>query len=113
MMSEDVRTRGLNSYCITAFAVLALVFQRLHRYLLISLPRKETATDIHAHSLRCDEGMLLDGGQDIAKLDFGCEGVSVVDDWHSIWTIPAVHWKQTHADSLHRPTKAVRTHGSI
>ena len=44
-------------------------------------------------SLGCDEGMLFDGGQDITKLDFCCEGVSVVDDWHSIWTIPAVHWK--------------------
>ncbi len=42
-------------------------------------------------SLGCDEGMLFDGGQDITKLDFCCEGVSVVDDWHSIGTIPAVH----------------------
>lgn len=45
----------------------------------------------HAHSLRCDEGMLFDGGQDIRKLDFGCEGVPMVDDWHSLRAIPAVH----------------------
>lgn len=45
----------------------------------------------HGDSLGCDEGMLFDGSQDIRKLDFCCEGVSVVDDWHSIWTIPAVH----------------------
>lgn len=47
----------------------------------------------HEDILRGDEGMLFNGGQDITKLDFCREGVSVVDDWHSVWTIPAVHWK--------------------
>lgn len=49
----------------------------------------------HGHSLRCDKGVLLDGSQDVTELDFRCKGVSVVDDWHSIWSIPAVHWKLT------------------
>lgn len=47
----------------------------------------------HGDSLRRDEGMFFDGGQNITKLDFCGEGVSMVDDWHSVWTIPAVHWK--------------------
>lgn len=70
--------------------------------------RKQNKTRIvccHAHSLRCDEGVLFDGGQDIRKLNFGCEGVPMVDDWHSFRAIPAVHWKKKnrhmHATSFH------------
>lgn len=58
--------------------------------------RKQKKTRIarcHAHSLRCDKGVLFDGGQDIRKLDFGCKGVPMVDDWHSLRAIPAVHWE--------------------
>lgn len=39
--------------------------------------------------------MLLDGGQDVTELDLGGEGVSVVDNWHPVRTIPAVHCRHT------------------
>lgn len=48
-----------------------------------------------SHSLGGDEGVLLDGGQDVTELDLGGEGVSVVDDWHPVRTIPAVHCTHT------------------
>lgn len=43
------------------------------------------------HSLRRNKRVLFDGGQDIAEFDLRREGVSVVDNWHSIGSIPAVH----------------------
>lgn len=35
--------------------------------------------------------MLLDGVQDVRELDLGGESVPMVNDWHPIWPIPAVH----------------------
>ena len=39
---------------------------------------------------RC-EGVVFDHSDDIHELDFGGEGVAVVDDWLTVWAIPAVH----------------------
>lgn len=83
--------------CVTAVCPQFLLWHFHVFIFVISLPlmaaKRNRVTRTHAHSLRCDEGMLFDGGQDITKLDFCREGVSMVDDWHSVWTIPAVHWK--------------------
>lgn len=43
--------------------------------------------------------MLLDGVQDVGELDLGGQGVSMVNDWHPIWAIPAVHWGATQPQS--------------
>ena len=79
---------------------LLSVFQFLYRRHLITLQHRHRQLSkgnavacTHGDSLRRDEGMFFDGGQNITKLDFCGEGVSMVDDWHSVWTIPAVHWK--------------------
>lgn len=39
--------------------------------------------------------MLLDGVQNVRELDLGGKGVSMVNDWHPIWAVPAVHWGGT------------------
>lgn len=67
---------------------LIMLYHR-HRQLL----KENGVACTHGDSLRRDKGMLFDGGQNITKLYFCGEGVSVVDGWHSVWTIPAVHWK--------------------
>lgn len=89
-------------------------------YIANSVKQSHGVACAHGDSLGCDEGVLFDGGQDVTKLDFCREGVSVVDDWHSIWTIPAVHWKQTHTDRhamsfhlLYDTNKSLGTHDSI
>lgn len=35
--------------------------------------------------------MLLYGVQDIGKLDLGGKSMTMVNNWHPIWAVPAVH----------------------
>lgn len=68
-----------------------IVSSELFIFVIFTMLRINGMVCIYKDVLRCDKGVLFDGGQDITKLDFCCECVSMVDDWHSIWTIPAVH----------------------
>lgn len=80
----------------------------------ITISKHHTNTDVmwvhQGHSLRCDEGMFLDGVQHIAELDLGGKGVTVVDDRHSIRTVPAVHCKKNKkAHTLQPPARNTTT----
>lgn len=41
-----------------------------------------------------DEGVLVDGLDDIFEEDLGGEGVAMVDDWLTVLTVPTVHCGQ-------------------
>ena len=45
------------------------------------------------NSLSLDEGVFVDGLDDVFEKDFGGEGVSVMNDRLSVLTVPAVHCK--------------------
>lgn len=57
---------------------------------------------IHVNLLVLDEGVFVDGLDDIFEEDLGGESVAVVDDRLTILTVPTVHCgvKQTRRNSL-------------
>lgn len=39
------------------------------------------------------EGVLLDRFNDVEKFDFRCDGLSVINNWMVVRTVPTINWK--------------------
>lgn len=76
------------TYTLTSQHLLKLpCHELLLREVTVLLDRQNEGEVCHS------ERMLLDRSKDISELDLRCERVTVVDDWLTVRSVPAVHCK--------------------